>query len=89
SLLGTVLRGCLQVLAQQALLGGLEDLKSIMGGNDYETSPSTYLGVFQQKLQDFRTAPGSTVAAQGAITAAQDVANSLNNDSQSVQDVRA
>ncbi len=89
ALLRQYLKTSSQDSAQQALLGGLEDLKSIMGGNDYETSPSTYLGVFQQKLQAFRTAPGSTVAAQGAITAAQDVANSLNNASQSVQDVRA
>jgi flagellar hook-associated protein 1 FlgK len=64
--------------AQQTLLSGLGDLKSILGGNDYETSPSNYLSVFQQKLQDFRTSPSSTIAAQGAITAAQDVANSLN-----------
>ncbi|MDR9758622.1 flagellar hook-associated protein FlgK [Rhizobium redzepovicii] len=89
ALLRQYLKSSSQDSAQQTLLSGLEDLKSIMGGNDYETSPSTYLGVFQQKLQAFRTTPGSTVAAQGAITAAQDVANSLNNASTSVQDVRA
>ncbi len=89
ALLRQYLKSSSQDSAQQTLLGGLEDLKSIMGGNDYETSPSTYLGVFQEKLQAFRTTPGCTVAAQGAITAALDVANSLNNASQSVQDVRA
>ncbi|RUM07197.1 flagellar hook-associated protein FlgK [Rhizobium chutanense] len=89
ALLRQYLKSSSQDSAQQTLLSGLEDLKSIVGGNDYETAPSTYLGVFQQKLQAFRTTPGSTVAAQGAITAAQDVANSLNNASTSVQDVRA
>ncbi|MGO7718711.1 flagellar hook-associated protein FlgK, partial [Rhizobium johnstonii] len=29
--------------AQRTLVTGLESLKSLVGGNDYETSPSTYL----------------------------------------------
>jgi flagellar hook-associated protein 1 FlgK len=75
--------------AQQTLLSGIGDLKSILGGNNYETSPSSYLAVFQQKLQAFRTSPSSTIAAQGAITAAQDVANSLNKASTAVQQTRS
>ena len=43
--------------AQQTLLSGLESLKSLVGGNDYETSPSTYLSAFQQAMQTFATAP--------------------------------
>ncbi|KQV68357.1 flagellar hook-associated protein FlgK [Rhizobium sp. Root1220] len=82
------LKASAQDSGQQTLLGGLTDLKSILGGNDYETSPATYLSVFQQKLQAFRTSPGSTTAAQSAVTAAQDVANSLNNASKAVQAVR-
>jgi flagellar hook-associated protein 1 FlgK len=82
------LKASTQDSGQQTLLSGLTDLKSILGGNDYETAPATYLSVFQQKLQAFRTSPSSTIAAQGAITAAQDVANSLNNASKAVQVVR-
>jgi flagellar hook-associated protein 1 FlgK len=82
------LKASTQDSGQQTLLSGLTDLKSILGGNDYETAPATYLSVFQQKLQAFRTSPSSTIAAQGAITAAQDVANSLNNASKSIQVVR-
>lgn len=74
--------------AQQTLTSGLNDLKSILGGNDYETSPATYLSAFQEKLQAFRTSPSSTIAAQSAVTAAQDVANSLNSATASVQAVR-
>ncbi len=73
---------------QQTLLDGLEQLKSILGGNDYETSPSTYLASFQEALQTFATSPSSTIAAQSAVTAAQDLANSLNEASDGVQSVR-
>lgn len=75
--------------AQQTLLAGLEDLKSIVGGNDYETAPATFLAKFRDALSAFRTTPNNTIAAQGAITAAQDLANSLNNSTDAVQQVRA
>ncbi|KWV56833.1 flagellar biosynthesis protein FlgK [Rhizobium altiplani] len=73
---------------QQTLLDGLDELKSILGGNDYETSPSAYLSAFQTALQTFATSPSSTTAAQAAVTAAQDLANSLNDASDAVQAVR-
>lgn len=75
--------------AQQTLLTGLESLKSLMGGNDYETSPSTSLAAFQEALQAFSTSPSSTIAAQSAVTAAQDLANTLNTASDGVQSIRA
>jgi flagellar hook-associated protein 1 FlgK len=75
--------------AQQTLLSGLESLQSLMGGNDYETSPSTYLSAFQEALQTFSTTPSSTIAAQSAVTAAQDLANTLNTASDGVQSIRA
>ncbi|WP_160006213.1 flagellar hook-associated protein FlgK [Rhizobium sp. 18055] len=74
--------------AQQTLLSGLESLQSLMGGNDYETSPSTYLSAFQEALQTFSTTPSSTIAAQSAVTAAQDLANTLNTASDGVQSIR-
>ncbi|CCM74438.1 flagellar hook-associated protein FlgK [Rhizobium mesoamericanum] len=88
ALLKQWLKASAQDSGQQTLLSGLTDLKSIMGGNDYETSPATYLSTFKEKLQAFRTSPSSTIAAQSAVTAAQDVANSLNSASKSVQAVR-
>ncbi|SCW89048.1 flagellar hook-associated protein 1 FlgK [Rhizobium mongolense subsp. loessense] len=75
--------------AQQTLVSGLEELKSALGGNDYETSPSTNLTAFRDALQTFRTSPNSTIAAQSAVTAAQDLAISLNNASDAVQSLRA
>lgn len=88
ALLRQWLKASAQDSGQQTLLSGLSDLKSIMGGNDYETSPATYLATFREKLQAFGTSPSSTTAAQSAITAAQDVANSLNNATKSVQAIR-
>ncbi|KAA0699525.1 flagellar hook-associated protein FlgK [Neorhizobium sp. P12A] len=74
--------------AQQRLLKGLEDIKATMGGNDYETSPATYLATLQTALQTYAGSPSSLTAAQGAVTAAQDVATSLNQSTQAVQSLR-
>ncbi|MBB3592486.1 flagellar hook-associated protein 1 FlgK [Rhizobium sp. BK529] len=89
ALLKQYLRASSQDSAQQTLLSGLQDLKSIMGGNDNETSPETALRTFRDKLGTFRATPGDLIAAQGAITAAQDVVTSLNNASKAVQQQRA
>ncbi len=88
ALLKQYLQSNSQDSAQQTLLSGLEDLKSILGGNDYETSPSTYLSDFQSALQAFAASPGNTTSGQAAVTAAQDLANSLNTASDAVQSVR-
>ncbi|MBB3442988.1 MULTISPECIES: flagellar hook-associated protein FlgK [unclassified Rhizobium] len=89
ALLKQYLKASSQDSAQQTLLSGLEDLKSIMGGNDNETSPETALRTFRDKLGTFRATPGDLIAAQGAITAAQDVVTSLNNASKAVQQQRS
>jgi flagellar hook-associated protein 1 FlgK len=78
-----------QDAAQQRLLRGLEDIKATMGGNDYETSPSTYLSALQKALQSYASSPTSTTAAQSAIAAAQDVVTALNNAMHSLQGIRA
>ena len=77
-----------QDAAQERLLQGLEDIKATMGGNDYETAPSTYLSALQTALQNYAASPSSTTAAQSAVTAAQDVATSLNNATTSLQGIR-
>lgn len=82
------LRASSQDAGQQRLYQGLEDIKATIGGNDYETAPSEYLGVLQEKLQAFGTSPSSMTAAQSVISAAQDVANNLNKSSASIQDIR-
>ncbi|MGF0537365.1 flagellar hook-associated protein FlgK [Agrobacterium sp. ES01] len=73
---------------QQTLVDGLEQLKSVLGGNEYELSPSTYLSKFYDSLQNFATKPGEVAMAQTAISAAGDVVNSLNTATKAVQDLR-
>jgi len=87
-LLRQYLKSNAQDSAQQTLLNGITDIKSVLGGNDYETSPSEYLSAFRDKLGAFAASPNNTIAAQGAVTAAQDLANSLNNASSYVQQAR-
>ncbi|CAN7206356.1 flagellar hook-associated protein FlgK [Pararhizobium sp. LjRoot238] len=77
-----------QASAQSTLFAGLETLKSSLGGNDYETSPSTYLAAFRDSLQTFASTPGNTTIAATLVSDANDLANSLNKTSTAVQDLR-
>ncbi|WP_349437279.1 flagellar hook-associated protein FlgK [Pararhizobium sp. A13] len=77
-----------QASAQGTLFAGLETLKSSLGGNDYETSPSTYLAAFRDSLQTFASTPGNTTIAATLVSDANDLANSLNKTSTAVQDLR-
>ncbi|MBR0556987.1 flagellar hook-associated protein FlgK [Ciceribacter sp. L1K23] len=74
---------------QDVLLDGLEQLQSILGGNDYELAPSTYLAEFYNSLEQFAAKPGELSLAQTTVSSAVDVVNSLNNASNSVQQIRA
>ena len=88
-LLRQVLSSTSQSAAQDALLQGLKDIKSVLGGNDNETAPSTYLAQFQSALHDYATRPNDQILGTSVINAARDVANSLNAASNAVQAVRA
>jgi len=74
--------------AQETLLGGLTDLKSIMGGNDYETSPSVLIATMRDTLATYAAKPGEATLSQMAIADAVTVANGLKDASNSVQTVR-
>ncbi len=74
--------------AQNVLSGGLDQLQGAMGGNGYATAPSTYISKLEGSLQAFAASPGNTTLAQSVVSDAKDVANSLNQASQAVQDLR-
>lgn len=74
--------------AQDTLLNGLTTLSNALGGNDYELSPSTYLAELQNSLEAFAASPGEYTLAATVVTDAQDVANSLNSASKTVQKLR-
>jgi len=77
-----------QASAQDALLTGLEAVKSALGGNGYETSPSNYLKSFRDSLQTYAATPGNTSIAATTVSSAADLAKSLNKTSAAVQEVR-
>lgn len=73
---------------QARLRDGLELLKSALGGNNYETAPSKLLSEFRNSLQTLASTPGNKTIAAAAVTSAQDLANSLNKTSGTVQNMR-
>lgn len=73
---------------QDSLLTGLEQMRSALGGNDYELSPSEYLLKFQTALHSFAASPGERSLAETTVSAAQDVVNAVNNATTAVQTTR-
>ncbi|MGN7753177.1 flagellar hook-associated protein FlgK [Sinorhizobium sp. 22678] len=88
ALLKQNLIGISQSSAQSSLLSGLEIMKSALGGNDYESSPSTYLSAFRNSLQTFASTPGNATIAATVVSDASDLANSISKTSAAVQDLR-
>nr|CAD6425102.1 flagellar hook-associated protein FlgK [Rhizobium sp. Q54] len=73
---------------QQVLLAGLEEVKSLMGGNDYELSPSQLIGNLRNTLQTWASKPGETTVGATTVSTARDLANALNNASAQLQEIR-
>ncbi|WP_395515605.1 flagellar hook-associated protein FlgK [Pseudorhizobium flavum] len=73
---------------QQILLSGLEEVKSLMGGNDYETSPSAIIANLRNNLQTWASKPSETTVGATVISTAVDLANSLNTASDQLQAIR-
>jgi len=76
-------------VAQETLLGGLTRVKMMLGGEDYELSPATYLAKLRDNLQTFADKPNEVSLAETVVADAVDVANSLNATSLAVQKLRA
>lgn len=74
---------------QDTLLAGLTQMKMMMGGEDYEIAPSTYLAKLRDNLQTFADKPSEISLAETVVSDAIDVANSLNSTSNALQKLRA
>jgi flagellar hook-associated protein 1 FlgK len=74
--------------AQDTLQEKLERIRSLLGGNDYETSPSTYISTLRDNMQAYATKPNESTLASTVVSSAQDVSNSLNNISAEIQAMR-
>jgi len=74
---------------QDTLLSGLTQMKMMLGGEDYELSPSTYLAKLRDNLQTFADKPNEVSLAETVVADATDVANSLNSTSLALQKTRS
>lgn len=73
---------------KQTFLDGMNSLSVVLGGEDYSAAPSSYLSALQEAIQTYAASPGDVTLASAAISAASDVANSLNTSTQAVQQLR-
>jgi flagellar hook-associated protein 1 FlgK len=78
-----------QSSAQSRLLDGLQTIQSVFGGNEYPSSPSTYLATFRSSLQTYAASPGNITIASSTVADAKDLANSISTSATAVQEVRA
>ena len=74
---------------QQSVLSALGDMRSVMGGTNYEMSPAKYLEALRNKIHEYATRPSDQVVGAGVISAALDAATALNTASSEIQRVRA
>jgi flagellar hook-associated protein 1 FlgK len=78
-----------QSSAQSRLLDGLQTIQSVFGGDEYPSSPSTYLATFRSSLQTYAASPGNITIASSTVADAKDLANSISTSATAVQVVRA
>ena len=83
-----VMHSTASAAGQEVLQQKLEGIKSLLGGNDYETAPSTYMKTLRDTLQAYATKPNESTLASTVISSARDVANSLNGISSEIQAMR-
>ncbi len=84
-----MLAGQSQAKGQETLNTGLDQLKALLGGNKYELSPATAITKLGTALQSYAAQPSELSLAQTAVSAAQDVATSINTTTQGISTVRA
>lgn len=74
---------------QSTLATGLEEIRSLLGGNDYETSMSTKMTALLNNIGAYAAKPSEATLASTVVSSAQDVVNTLNTTSSELQAIRA
>lgn len=74
--------------AQSTLLSGLQEIRDLLGSNDYDTSPSTRLQTLYDSLSAYAGSPGEATLGTSVVNNAQDLVNTLNTTSTEVQGLR-
>lgn len=89
ALLDKLLGATSDASAQRAIAAALDQLDQTVGDPENDTSPAGLLGKLGSALQNYAAAPQDPAAARAAISAAKDLAQGLNEATQTVQSVRA
>lgn len=84
----TLLKATSATSAQQALLEGVTKLSETIGDPELEFSPAAKLGKLTNALQQYAAAPDNSILAQAALGAAQEMAATLNQATETVQATR-
>lgn len=73
---------------QNALLDGIDQIRALIGGNDFENAPAALMGSLRDSLQLFASQPSNTSAAQGAVADAILLADGIRQSSIDLQKMR-
>ena len=73
---------------QRSIVDALDRLEGTVLDPELDASPAALIGKFHDALQLYSAAPHDPVAAQSAVAAARDVAQSLNSATETVQGLR-
>lgn len=74
---------------QSTLATGLEEIRSLLGGNDYELSMSAKMTALLNNIGAYSAKPSESTLASTVVSSAQDVVNTLNTTSNELQAIRA
>ncbi len=74
---------------QSTLAKGLEEIRSLLGGNGYETSMSKKMTTLLNNIGAYAAKPSESTLAATVVSSAQDVVNTLNTTSNEVQAIRS
>ena len=88
ALFGNVLGATSASATQAAISNGLISLLNIVGQPGSDTSPAEKLSDLTNAIQQYQASPSSSSLAEAAVTAAQNLASTLNNATNTVQQVR-
>ena len=89
SLLEKMLGATSSAAAQNAVLESLNRLNQTTDDPELDRSPAAMIQKLGDSIQQYASAPHDSIRAQSAVSAAQSLAVSLNEATQTVQDVRA
>ncbi|WP_137132513.1 flagellar hook-associated protein FlgK [Rhizobium sp. FY34] len=74
---------------QATVVAGVTEIRSQLGGNEYDNSPSAHLSDLADDLNAYAASPSESTLASSTVASAQETANYLNTTSNEVQAIRS